>query len=128
MYNSQIYPAYDRPARERIDCDLPLPNDCTGVEYVRTLKSRLPPFLDSITRSSPVGLAIYNAGADVFEGDMLGGLKLSFDAVLERDSFVVEECRRRELPVLMLLSGGYSRDSYRLVAESLKRLLKAFVG
>lgn len=123
MYNSQIYPAYDRPARERIDCDLPLSNGCTRVEYLRTLKTRLPPFLDSVTRSSPVGLAIYNAGTDVFKGDMLGGLRLSFDDVLERDAFVVEELRRRGLPVLMLLSGGYSRDSYRLVAGSLKRLL-----
>lgn len=122
MYNSQIYPAYDRAAHERIDCNLPLPSGCTGIEYLRTLKSQLPPFLDSVSRSSPIGLAIYNAGTDVFEADMLGGLRLSFDDVLERDRFVADECRRRKLPLLMLLSGGYSRISYRLVAESLKRL------
>jgi histone deacetylase 11 len=124
MYNSQIYPAYDRKARDRIDCNLPLPNGCTGTEYLRTLKSQLPPFLDSISRTLPLGLVVYNAGSDVYEGDTLGGLRLSFEAVIERDAFVVEECRRRELPVLMLLSGGYSRLSYRLVAESLKGLLR----
>lgn len=126
MYNCPIYPAYDRKARERIDCNLPLPNGCTGAEYLRTLKSHLPPFLDSVSRSSPISLLIYNAGADVYKDDALGGLALSFGDVLERDAFVIEECRRRKLPVLMLLSGGYSRGGHRLIAASLKKLLPPF--
>lgn len=128
MYNRDIYPCYDRQARERIDCDLPLPAGCTGVEYLRTLRSHLPPFLDSISSTAPLGLVIYNAGADVYEGDMLGGLNLSYDDVLQRDHFVVEECRRRNVPVLMLLSGGYSLTSYQLVADSVEKLLIDFVA
>src|SRR6185436_13075817 len=65
MYNSQIYPAYDSAARERIDCNLRLTSACQGGEYLRTLQKNLPGFLDSASRE-PIGLAIYNAGTDVF--------------------------------------------------------------
>ena len=128
MYNRDIYPCYDRQARERIDCNLPLPSRCTGIEYLRTVRSQLSPFLDSISRGAPIGLVIYNAGTDVYEADALGGLSLSFNDVLERDYYVVEECRRRAWPVLMLLSGGYSAMSYSLVAESVGKLLEDFVA
>src|SRR5262245_36673284 len=84
-FNADIYPAYDRVARERIDCPIPLPFQCTGSEYQRRLAESLPGFLDSIMRTGRVGLAIYNAGTDVFDGDALGGLRLTAADVLARD-------------------------------------------
>ena len=70
-----------------------------------------------------VGLVIYNAGTDIFEEDQLGGFAVTRQGVLSRDHFVIRQCRERELPVLMLLSGGYSPKSYELVADSLAGLL-----
>ena len=87
------------------------------------MTSRLPVFLDSIGQRQPIGLGIYNAGTDVYEDDPLGRLNLSAQAVLERDLFVVQELRRRCIPTVMLLSGGYTRISYRLVADSVARLV-----
>jgi histone deacetylase 11 len=124
MYNRDIYPTYDRVARQRIDCDLPLTSNCTESEYLTTLKRHLPGFLDSIGRSGRVGLAIYNAGSDVYAGDALGGLNVSAQGVLQRDRFVVDELRQRDLPVVMLPSGGYSRESYKLLADSVRALLE----
>jgi histone deacetylase 11 len=69
-------------------------------------------------------LAIYNAGTDVFAGDKLGGLCLSAEDVLARDLFVIQEFRRHKLPFVILLSGGYSAQSYRLVANTVARLLR----
>jgi histone deacetylase 11 len=126
MYNPTIYPAYDHAARSRIDCDVPLPMHCMGSEYLDLLHRRLPGFLDSLCRSSPPALAIYNAGTDVLIGDALGGLFLWADDVRERDLFVIAECRARGLPVVMLLSGGYSRQSYQLVAASVRALLERY--
>ncbi len=123
MYNGQIYPVGDIEARRRIDCDVPLNGACSGDEYMRLLRDRLPPFLDSVGQSASVGIAVYNAGTDVFAGDPLGGLALSAEAIVERDVFVVEQLRRRSIPVVMLLSGGYTQMSHRLVADSLQRLL-----
>lgn len=125
-FNRGIYPAYDRAARDRIDCPVPLPSDCTGVEYLRLLGQSLPGFLDSIGRAGRVGLAVYNAGTDVFEGDTLGGLKLTAEDVLTRDLYVIEQLRARHIPVVMLLSGGYSRESYRLVAHTVSALLMRY--
>jgi len=120
MYNGEIYPAADRPAQVRIDVNLPLPFGCVGDFYLRTLRTRLPAFLDSLPQPR---LAIYNAGTDVFVGDRLGGLNLSEDDILQRDLFVFQQFRQRHIPVVMLLSGGYSQQSYRLVANTVAHLL-----
>jgi histone deacetylase 11 len=125
-FNRDIYPSYDRAARDRIDCPVPLPAGCAGAEYLRLLELSLPGFLDSVGRSSLVGLAVYNAGTDVYEGDALGGLGLSAADVLARDLFVVGQLRSRNMPAVMLLSGGYSRESYRLVANTVVELLRRY--
>ena len=124
MYNGGIYPWYDIAAKERVDCNLPLMSGCQDAEYLRTLQQKLPGFLDSVGRSQ-IGLAIYNAGTDVFAGDSLGGMNLSATAILERDLNVVKQLRDRGIPTVMLLSGGYTKQSYRLVADSVINLVEA---
>jgi histone deacetylase 11 len=118
MYNADIYPYGDRVARERIDCDLPLSMRCGDTEYIDLLRDRLPGFLDSIAHSHPIALAIYNAGTDIVVGDPLGQLNVTPAGVLQRDAFVVNTLRERGIPTLMLPSGGYTSQSYRLIAES----------
>lgn len=124
MFNSQIYPLRDRKARERIDCAIPLSSGCGDDEYLGRLESRLPGFLDSLGKTQPVELAIYNAGTDVFAGDPLGQLKLSAEAIRTRDLRVVELLRKRRIPTVMLLSGGYTSRSHELVADSVARLIE----
>lgn len=122
MYNGNIYPSADSEARARINASFPLPFDCTGGQYLAILRQNLPAFLDSFAQSKP-RLAIYNAGTDVFARDKLGGLSLSAADILQRDQFVANEFRQRQIPFVMLLSGGYSRGSYRLVANTVIKLL-----
>lgn len=125
IFHASIYPAGDVAARQRIDCPIPISSRCTEAEYQSLLEQRLPGFLDSVGRSK-VGLVIYNAGTDVFAGDPLGRLNLSAKAILKRDLYVVRELRRRGLPTVMVLSGGYTRQSYRLVADSVIALCREF--
>ena len=117
IFNGRIYPIFDVDARKRVDCDVAITSTCTDREYMRELHNRLPSFLDSVA-NSPIGLAIYNAGTDVFAGDPLGGLNISADTIRERDLYVISELRKREIPTVMVLSGGYTKQSYRLVADS----------
>ncbi len=124
IFNSQIYPA-DPQARQRIDCEIPIDSSCTDTEYMRQLETKLPGFLDSVSKSE-VGIAFYNAGTDVFAGDPLGFLNISAKAILKRDLFVVSELRKRGIPTVMVLSGGYTKESYRLVADSVTELLDQF--
>lgn len=124
MFNGDIYPTSDRIAQDRIDCKVPLPIGCTGEDYLRQLQSRLPSFLDSISKSGVVGLAIYVAGTDVLAGDDLGLMSLTAESILQRDLFVVEQLRSRGLPTVMLLGGGYTSESHRLVATSVASILR----
>ncbi len=123
IYNQNIYPALDIEARQRIDCGIGITNACGDDDYLDLLHNQLPGFLDSVGRQ-PIGLAIYNAGTDIFAGDPLGGLNISAAAILQRDLFVVRQLRQRGIPTVMVLSGGYTRQSWRLVADSVIQLLE----
>jgi histone deacetylase 11 len=111
-------------ARQRIDRDVPLDFNTTGAHYLRLLRTRLPEFLDESSLSGPPRLAIYNAGTDPYAYDQLGGLCLSAADILERDLFVIDQLQSRKISVAMLLSGGYSRESFRLVAATIRKLLQ----
>jgi histone deacetylase 11 len=123
IFNSRIYPMFDVDARKRIDCAVGVTSRCTDSEYLRGLQIHLPGFLDSVCNSR-VGLAIYNAGTDVFDGDPLGDLNISASTIRERDLFVVGELKKRQIPTVMVLSGGYTKRSYQLVADSVIPLLE----
>jgi histone deacetylase 11 len=123
IFNHRIYPA-DPDARQRIDCAVPVDSSTTNSEYLGELKAWLPGFLDSISNQK-VGIAFYNAGTDVFASDPLGQLNISEQTILQRDMFVVDQLRKRNIPTVMVLSGGYTKQSYRLVANSAIELLKA---
>ena len=56
--------------------------------------------------------------------DRLGGLNISADTIRERDLFVVRELRKRNIPTIMVLSGGYTKQSYQLVADSVVGLIE----
>ncbi|HTR40141.1 MAG TPA: histone deacetylase [Pseudomonadales bacterium] len=122
MYNENVYPGKEFEHHQRIDWNIPLPFGCPGAEYLAILRENLPRFLDSLDKRR-LKLAIYNAGTDVFAGDKLGGLGLSADDVLERDMFVINEFLQRQIPFVMVLAGGYSRQSYQLVANTAAKLL-----
>ena len=123
IFNAHIYPIFDVKARRRIDCEVGITHKVTDAQYMMQLRDQLPGFLDSISRS-PVEIAFYNAGTDVIEGDPLGGLRISDSTIRERDLFVVGELRKRGIPTVMVLSGGYTKQSYTLIADSVVGLIE----
>ena len=125
MHNADIYPFGDTVASERVDCSLPVRTGCLGDTYLHLLKDHLPPFLDSVGRTARIDLAIYNAGTDVLDGDPLGGLVLSLDDVLARDRFVLETLRGRNIPTVVLASGGYTSISYQAIARTIVTAIKS---
>lgn len=62
---------------------------------------------------------IYNAGTDTLEEDPVTRLAQTAEAIKDRDLLVVETCRRRGIPVMMCMSGGYGTAVPKTVAESL---------
>jgi len=119
IYNEQIYPS-DQPGINRLDYDLPVPYRCKDPYY----KELLWPTLEQALRDQHYAFAIFNAGTDVYMGDTLGGMKLSARFVLERDLFVMNRIMESKIPVMMLLSGGYSLRSHRMIADTITHLLE----
>jgi len=91
--------------KETSDLDVELPDGTTDDAYLIALDDALA----RVFRHQP-DLVIYLAGADPFEDDRLGRLKLSKAGLAARDERVLGECRRRSLPVAIAMAGGYARQ------------------
>ena len=89
--------------KEPGDLDVPLPDGSGDDSYLAALDRALAELHD---RFEP-GLVIYLAGADPFEGDRLGRLRLSYAGLRERDRRVFEWCWGRGVPVAFVMAGGY---------------------
>jgi acetoin utilization deacetylase AcuC-like enzyme len=89
--------------KEPGDLDVDLPDGCADAEYLHALEVAL----DELARRFQPGLVIYLAGADPFEGDRLGRLKLSYDGLEARDRRVFDWCFTRHIPVALAMGGGY---------------------
>ena len=114
MFNSEIYPFEDAPALAGIDVSLPLAPGMEDEEYLALVERGL----GELFAERPLPrLVIYNAGTDVYKDDLLGGLKLSMEGVKRRDLLVLEAVRGRGVPMLALSSGGYSKDSARMIVN-----------
>jgi acetoin utilization deacetylase AcuC-like enzyme len=50
----------------------------------------------------------YLAGVDVLKNDKLGRLSLSIQGCKERDRFVLDLCKRNNIPLQISMGGGYS--------------------
>jgi len=122
VYNAEIYPG-DRAAARRIDFPGPLRSGTGDEAYLATLQALLPRALE---QSPEVRLVFYNAGTDVYEGDLLGRLALSAEGVFQRDRFVFDTLAQAGLPWAMVTSGGYGHESHRLIARSVGYALETW--
>jgi len=59
-------------------------------------------------------LVLYDAGADVWQEDVLGRLDISWQGIYERDSLVIKHCLNKNIPVATVIGGGYDKDHERL--------------
>src|SRR5437763_543252 len=64
----------------------------------------------------PSQCVFYLAGADPYQDDQLGGLRLTRDGLRQRDRLVVETVRAAGLPLVITLAGGYARRLEETVA------------
>lgn len=92
--------------KETSDLDVELPDGCGDAEYLAALEHAL----DELDRRFAPGLVVYLAGADPFERDRLGRLKLSFDGLEARDRRVFDWAWQRRLPMAFAMAGGYASD------------------
>ena len=92
--------------KETSDLDVALPDGTGDADYLELLHANL----DGVLNAHRPDFVFYLAGADPYEGDRLGRLKLTIAGLRTRDEMVFDACRRRNLPVAVTMSGGYATD------------------
>lgn len=101
IHQQHNYPLF----KPRSDLDIGLEDGASDARYLEALRGALP----RVMASRPE-LVIFVAGADPFEGDRLGGLRLTKAGLAERDRLVVETVRAAGVPLALTLAGGYAID------------------
>lgn len=119
VFTLSLHGARNFPFRkEASDLDVELPDGCTDGPYLDALDDAL----RALWRhhgEAPPGLVFYLAGADPYEGDRLGRLKLTAAGLAERDRRVFAALRERGIPVVMAMAGGYGKVIEETVAIQL---------
>lgn len=102
LFTFSLHGRHNYPFHKEVsDLDLELSDACGDEEYLQMLGSGL----SQLPRAE---LAFYLAGADPYEKDRLGRLKVSKAGLLRRDHMVLEFCRRADLPLVITMAGGYA--------------------
>ncbi|MDR9419012.1 histone deacetylase [Gracilimonas sp.] len=100
IHGENNYPFKKPPS----DLDIGLADKTGDAAYNRTLISAI----DEIFNRFSPDLVFYLGGIDPLEKDHFGRLSLSLNGLRERDQIVIETVTQRNLPLVLLLSGGYA--------------------
>ncbi|MED6144471.1 histone deacetylase, variant 2 [Stylosanthes scabra] len=119
MYNPGIYPL-DYEARNYINQKVEVKSGTLTEDYLQKLDEAL----EVAGRRFDPELIVYNAGTDILDGDPLGRLKISPEGIALRDEKVFRFACEKNIPILMLTSGGYMKSSARVIADSIDNLSK----
>jgi acetoin utilization deacetylase AcuC-like enzyme len=101
IHQENNYPPHKPPSNIDINMD----DRTDDAEYLAAL---IPPVQQALDEFQP-DILFYVGGADPYCEDQLGGLCLTKEGLKRRDRGVFEEARRRKIPVVTTLAGGYAR-------------------
>ena len=90
--------------KEKSDIDIEFENGTDDKFYLKKLKNILPKTIDEFKPE----FIFYLSGVDVMENDKLGKLSLSLEGCKERDRYVLELCKKNNIPLQISMGGGYS--------------------
>jgi len=112
VFTYSIHQEHNYPARKPPGTlDRGLRDGAGDDEYLATMRADLP----AVFGFRP-DLVCYIAGADPYENDQLGGLRVTRHGLRRRDRLVFEAARLAGVPVVVLFGGGYARQLGQTVA------------
>ena len=86
--------------------DIHLQDGVEDEEYLSRLNDAL-----AVAMGFAPNLVFYLAGADPYQHDQLGGLSLTMEGLKQRDSLVFDTALTQNVPVAVVLAGGYARNT-----------------
>jgi acetoin utilization deacetylase AcuC-like enzyme len=107
VFTMSIHGAKNFPLRKHPgSLDVGLEDGTGDAEYLERLEAAV---VESFSRARP-DLVLYIAGADPYEGDRLGRLRLTKQGLVDRDRLVLDAARQAGTPVAIVCGGGYCTD------------------
>ncbi len=107
VYTFSIHGARNFPTHKVDgDLDIGLDDGAGDGTFLRALERGL----DTAFAAISPDLVFYLAGADAYAGDRLGRLAVTPEGLSQRDALVTDRCRHAEVPVVVVMAGGYARD------------------
>jgi acetoin utilization deacetylase AcuC-like enzyme len=116
MHQQYNYPMW----KPRGSLDIGLPDGVHDAAFLKELERALP-----VVMASRPQCVFYLAGADPYEDDQLGGLRLTKEGLRARDRMVIETVREARVPLAITLAGGYARRVEDTVAIHLATIQEA---
>jgi acetoin utilization deacetylase AcuC-like enzyme len=92
------------------DLDIALPDGTTDDQYLAALRGAI-----SQLPLAAADCVFYLAGADPYQGDRYGRLNLSKQGLADRDKLVLSACHNLNLPVAVVMAGGYAPKIHDIV-------------
>jgi acetoin utilization deacetylase AcuC-like enzyme len=107
VFTFSMHGASNFPFRkETSDLDVALADGTGDDEYLPLLEHHLA----EVARRHRPDFVFYLAGADPYEGDRLGRLRMTIAGLGRRDEIVLDWCGALGVPVAISMSGGYATD------------------
>ena len=100
MHQQHNYPIW----KPRGSLDIGLPDGAHDATFLAALERALP----TVMAARPQ-CVFYLAGADPYEDDQLGGLRMTKAGLRQRDGRVISAVARAGVPLVIVLAGGYAR-------------------
>jgi len=121
IHQENSYPFY----KPKSDMDIGLVDKTKDKEYLMRLEENIPKILSDFKPQ----LVMYVAGADPYENDQIGNLALTKEGLKKRDFFIYDTAKNYQVPVAVVLAGGYAarrEDTVDIQFNTIKTAIEIF--
>lgn len=125
VFTVSIHQENNYPHKQQSDIDVGLNDYAEDDEYLSHLQDIVPGVLDS----QKPDMVIFVAGADPYQDDQLGRLKLTMHGLADRDTLVLRETVQRDIPIVTVTAGGYAQhmmDTVKIHAQTCRIAAELF--
>lgn len=102
MHGAKNYPF----RKQQSDLDIELDDETGDEEYLQILEATLPRLINEFAPD----MMFYQSAVDVLATDKLGKLGLTIEGCKARDEYVLRQAKTTNIPVAIVMGGGYSED------------------
>jgi len=127
VYNADIFPR-DHYAASLARYNVPLTSNTTESRYLEVVQD----MVSRAVRELTPDFIFYNAGVDIYKGDLLGKMQISAEAICMRDQIVFRHAFQSGAKIAMTLAGGYAKSgensgnlsSAQIIAQSVSLIVR----